>query len=81
MAFEFLADETLISTLNGKLGETVAIEVRATSAARSTTNGAWVGTGLVTEFTPMKGGVGDKNAVSLTVVSASDLQYLTTVTP
>lgn len=78
MAFEFNADESTTGTLFAKVGQTVEVEVRANSGARSTTNPSYVGTALVTEYTPLSGGVGDAHKVSLSVVSAGELQRLTT---
>jgi hypothetical protein len=81
MAFEFNADEATTGLFFAKVGTVVPIEVRAQSGARSISNPAYVGSGLVTEYTPLKGNVGDKHSVSLSVVSAGDLQRLTADTP
>jgi hypothetical protein len=81
MAFEFNADEATTGNFFSKVGTVVPVEVRASSGARSLSNPAYVGMGLVTEYTPLKGAVGDKHSVSLSLVSAGDLERLTSVTP
>jgi hypothetical protein len=82
MSFEFVGDdEATTGAFFDKVGTVIAVEVRASSAVRGVNNPSYVGQGLVTEFTPIKGKVGDAHIVTLNVVSASDLQRLTTTTP
>lgn len=78
MSFEFIADEEQTGTFFDMVGTVVPVEVRASADARGLTNPGYVGEGLVTEYTPLSGAVGDAHKVSLTVVSHSDLQRLTT---
>ena len=78
IAFEFVGDESVTGAFFDKVGTVVPIEVRGSSAAQSATNPSYIGDGLITEYTPLSGGVGDANKVSLTVVSAGALQRVTT---
>lgn len=74
MSFEFNAPESFFA----KVGQTVAVKVRADSAVISTTNPSWEGTGLITEYGIIDAGVGDNHKVSLTVVAAGPLTENTT---
>lgn len=47
-------------------GTTVAIEIRPTSAARSTTNPAWTGNALLTDYSGLGGEVGKVSEVDAT---------------
>lgn len=47
------------------LGETVAVTIKATSDAVSATNPRYSGTALVSEYTPIDGGVGDLATTSV----------------
>lgn len=73
MSFEFNADEAVTGALFDMVGTVIPVEVRASSAAVGPSNPAYRGAGLVTEYTPLEGSVGDKVAVSLTLVSAGNL--------
>jgi hypothetical protein len=78
MSFEFVADEAVTGDFFDMVGTVVPVEVRASTAARSTSNPAYVGDALVTEYEPLSGNVGAAHKVSLTVVSHGPLQRLTT---
>jgi hypothetical protein len=78
MAFEFNADEATVGQLHGMLGTEVDVEVRAKSTAVAATNPAYIGKAIITEYSPIDGGVGDKHTVSLSVVSAGPLNRSTT---
>jgi hypothetical protein len=78
MAFEFNADEETTGRFFDMVGTVVPVEVRASSAARGVANPGYCGEALVTEYAPIKGSVGDAHQISLSVVSAGDLQRLTT---
>ena len=71
MSFEFIGDESVTGVFFDKVGTVIPVEVRASSAARSAANPSYVGQALVTEYTPIKGKVGEAHAVSLSVVSAT----------
>ncbi len=73
----FAAEFTSGASLFGLLRKTVPIEIRASSAPRSTSNPAYVGNALITEYSPIDGSFGDGLRVSISGVSASDLQELT----
>lgn len=78
IALEFIGDEEVTGAFFEKLGTEVEIEIRATSAPRSAKNPAYVGQAVITEYTPIDGAVGDALTVSLSLVSASELERLTT---
>jgi len=74
MAAEFLADEATVGLLFDKLGEQVAVEVRASATdPRGPTNPGYSGNGILSEFTPIDGAVGDAHKVTLAIVSAGAL--------
>lgn len=79
MAFEFNADEEVTGKFFDLVGTVVSVEVRPSSAARDIANPSYVGEALVTEYSPIDGAFGDAHQVSLSVVSASDLERLTAV--
>jgi hypothetical protein len=76
MAFEFNADESVTGEMFDMVGTVVGVEVRAKSTAISAANPAYKGQALVTEYSPIDGSVGDKHTVSMSVVSAGELQRL-----
>lgn len=57
-------DATLAPLVTGRTKHT--IEVRPTNGARSATNPAYVGSGFITEYTPVAGSVGDLLEVDTT---------------
>jgi hypothetical protein len=61
------------------IGTAVPVEFRATSGARSTSNPAYVGTGIVEGYTPITGKVGDQAKTSVSIVCSNGvaLQRLT----
>ena len=68
---DFAAAE-LDALISGLTASEAAIEVRPTSGAASPTNPKWTGTGLVSDYTPFTGSVGDTPAsASVTLVAAS----------
>ena len=70
---DFAAAE-LDALVDGLTDNEAALEVRPTSGAVSATNPKWTGTGLVTDYTPFGGSVGDTPAeASITLVPASAL--------
>jgi hypothetical protein len=73
MAMEFIADESVTGVFFDKVGTVIPVEVRASSAARSATNPGYMGDALITEYTPLGGGVGELQKVSLSLVSAGPL--------
>lgn len=58
-------------------GAAFALEVRPTSSAVSTSNPKWTGNGLLTEYTPMTGSVGDQLVVPVTIVAAGPITRAT----
>lgn len=78
MALEFNGDEATTGQFFDMIGETVPVQVRGTSAARSATNPGYVGDAVITEYTPISGSHGEVNKVQLTLVSAGPLARLTT---
>ncbi len=52
---------------------TAALIVRPDAGVKSVTNPEYTGTGLLTEYSPMSGGVGDQQLASFKFVAASDL--------
>ena len=74
----FIADESVTGVFFNKVGTVVPVEVRASAAVVSATNPSYSGDALVTEYTPISGNVGDAHKVSLSVVSAGELQRITT---
>jgi hypothetical protein len=78
MAFNFVQDEAVTGqSFFDMLGTLVEVEVRPTSAVVSAENPAYVGTALVTEYSPLDGSVGEAQKVALSLVSNSPLQRLT----
>ena len=81
VALELNADESVTGqSFFDMLGATgaVEIEIRPTSGARSTSNPAYCGSAVLTEYTPLSGAVGDAHKVQLSFVSAGPLSRLTT---
>lgn len=74
MSFEFNANESFFA----KLGQTVAVKVRADSGAISATNPSYEGDGTVTEYNVLDASIGDNHKVALTIVSAGPLTEVTT---
>ena len=73
---EFNADfaaSQVDATLWPLLGTVVTFKLRATSAAISATNPEYSGSVLVTEYTPLDGGVGDLAKVSVSWPGAGTL--------
>lgn len=48
-------------------GTTFPVEIRATSAARSATNPAYLLTGILMDYSPLDGAVGDKSTTDVTI--------------
>lgn len=61
------------ATLNGLLGTTTTVVVKADSAAVSATNPSWTGTGLLTSYQPVGGTVGDLHMTQAQFVAAGNL--------
>lgn len=59
------------------LGTVVSFEIRPTSAARSATNPAYLGTVLIKEYTPVDGTAGDLAASTVSWPGASTLTRAT----
>lgn len=55
-----------------------AVEVRVTSAAVSSTNPKFTGTGYLLKYPPISGGVGDLHETDIEIGAASDLARATT---
>jgi len=63
----------LDSAFATKVGSTVACvwrPINATATALSATNPRYSGTGLITEYVPMSGNVGDQHIATFSIVSA-----------
>ena len=70
---DFAASE-LDALVDGLTDNEAALEIRPTSDAVAATNPKWTGTGLVTDYTPFGGSVGDTPAeASITLIPAGDL--------
>ena len=65
-------------TLFPLLGTVVTVKVRPTSAAISVTNPEYSGSVLITEYTPLDGGVGDLAKTSVSWPGAAPLARATT---
>lgn len=65
------------ATLFGLVGNTFAVEVRPTSGARSATNPAYTGTGILESYPPIGGSIGDLLMTSITIQAAGPLSRLT----
>ena len=63
-------DQT-ISPLIG--GAPFSFEVRPTSLARSTTNPAWTGQGVISSYNPVAGSVGEEQVCAVQIEAASTL--------
>jgi hypothetical protein len=61
-ALNDMAVGLLDSQIFALLGTVVAFEVRASNAARSTSNPAYIGSILIKEWQPIGGGIGDANS-------------------
>lgn len=59
------------------VGTTVALVLKATTAATSGTNPAYTGTGILTSYTPFDGSLGDALPASISIVSAGALSRST----
>lgn len=80
MDVELYADEASSSTsdtLFPDVGATQTVEVRATSAARSATNPGYTGTGLLENFNPIAGTVGDSAISTTRILNAGVLSRAT----
>lgn len=80
IALEFLQDfdaAALDSIMWPLLGLVVPFEVRATQAARSTSNPAYTGSVLVNAWNPLQGSVGDLAEVSVTYPTSGAVNRLT----
>lgn len=78
MALEFNADEEVTGqTFFEMVGQTVPVKVRPSSAAIGVANPSYEGDAVITEYNPLEGAVGDAHKVSLTLVSAGELQRVT----
>jgi hypothetical protein len=77
MSFEFVADESTVGSLFDKVGTVIPVAVRASAEAVGATNPSYEGNGLITEFSPLDGTVGDLQKVTLTVVASGDLSRVT----
>lgn len=64
-------------TLFSLVGATFAVEVRPTSAARSTTNPAYSGTGILESYPMISGSIGDLMMTNITIQAAGTLSRLT----
>lgn len=64
-------------TINGLVGSTTTFEIRATSSAVGTTNPKWTGTGLITEYSPVGGQVGELHVTNLKMVPNTALTRAT----
>src|SRR5262249_32701763 len=71
--FQDFAAGKVHATLQPLIGSStgVSVEVRPTSAARSTTNPAALMTGLLMNYNMLDGGVGDASAIKAEFVNAS----------
>lgn len=58
-------------------GAAFACEFRPTSSAVSTSNPKFTGNGIISEYTPMTGAVGDQLVISVNIVAAGDLTRAT----
>jgi hypothetical protein len=65
------------ATLFSLVGTTFPVEVRPTSAARSATNPAYTGTGVLESYNPIGNSVGDLATAAITIQSAGTLTRLT----
>lgn len=61
------------ATMFPLVGTSFAIEIRPTSAARSATNPAYTGTGILESYTPIAGSVGALLESPVSIRAASDL--------
>ena len=70
---EFIQDESVIGTdFFAMVGEVVPFEIRPTSAAISTTNPAYKGHALCTQYTPLSGGHGEVSRVTMSFIAGAD---------
>lgn len=65
-------------TLFPLLGTTFTVKIRPTTGAISTTNPEYQGTGLLTEYTPIDGSVGDLATAKVSIMGAGTLTRATT---
>jgi hypothetical protein len=65
------------ATLNGLVGSTTTIVVKADAGSVSTTNPSWTGTGLLTAYNPVGGQVGELHMTQATFASAGTLTRAT----
>ena len=80
MDVTFLQDHAvsaLDSILSGLLNTSCAVELRPTSAAVSATNPKWTGNGIINEYNPLGGTVGDRSTCTIKIVPAGDLTRAT----
>ena len=69
--FNDYAVSSVNSTLWPLVGSTFSVEVRPTSAARGSTNPSFLGTGLMSSFSPIGQAVGTANEATVKIVGAS----------
>ncbi len=67
------ASSALDSILFPLLGTSVAIEIRPDAGAVSTSNPKFTGSGIITDYPPLGGSVGDAETTKITIVSAASL--------
>lgn len=71
------ASGSVDATLWNLVGKTFTVGVRKSTAARSTTNPEYSGTGILESYPPIDGSVGDLHLTSVTIQSAGALSRLT----
>lgn len=75
----FISDDGSIDALFAKLGTKVSVEVRASADAVSEANPAYMSDGgILSEFSPIDGSMGDAKKYAITIVSAGALTMATT---
>lgn len=65
------------ATISPIKGTAVAFEIRPDAGSASATNPKWTGTGLVSQYQPMGGAVGELHMTRLHLAAASDLTRAT----
>src|SRR5258706_317447 len=61
------------ATISPLIGSTTSFEVRPVNAARSATNPGWTGTGAISSYNPVAGGVGDEQLAAVQIEASSSL--------
>jgi hypothetical protein len=59
------------ATMFPLVGSTFAVEIRPTSGARSATNPAYTGTGILESYQPIGGSVGDEATTTVSIQGAN----------